>query len=283
MTVPHGAIDAHHHLWNFSEREYPWIDPSMTILRRDFTVADFTAAAHSAGIEQSIVVQARQSMEETEWLLDRATEEGPVVGVIGWVPLCNPSLEAKLERISDAPALVGVRHVIHDEPDEQFILRSDFNAGISLLDRFNLAYDILIREKHLPQTITFVKRHPEQRFVVDHIAKPRIREGSFDRWAAGIRELARNEQVFCKVSGMVTEADWASWTVTDLQRYIDVVLEAFGPERTLFGSDWPVCLVAGTYQRWVSAVTAMTDGISDGERDWLFRRSAMSAYRIEER
>ena len=243
MELP--LIDAHHHLWIYNERDYVWISDAMKSLRRDFEVPDLERVTRESGVQGTVAVQARQTIEETEWLLDIAEHHPFILGVVGWVPLDKEDAAPLLERFAQHPRLKAVRHVLHDEPDDFYMLRADFNRGVSMLRSYGLAYDILIFERHLPQTLQFVDRHPEQVFVVDHIAKPRIRDGLFSPWREQMEELAKRENVYCKVSGMVTEADWKTWTATNLRPYFDVVLSAFGPGRLMFGSDWPVLTVAG--------------------------------------
>ncbi len=205
-------IDSHHHFIKYNAIEYDWIDNSLAKLRRDFLPADLKAEIDAAGIDGLVSVAARQIVEETSALLTYAKANPFILGVVGWVPLVSPGVVAELERFAPNTKLRGVRHVLHDEPDPLYMVRDDFNEGIRRLKPFDLSYDILIFERHLTQTIQFVDRHPEQVFVLDHIAKPRIKEGLFEPWATKIRELAKRENVFCKLSGMVTEADWSGWT-----------------------------------------------------------------------
>ncbi len=200
-------IDAHHHLWNYNDRDYLWMTDAMKALRRDFLVPELERAMRGSGVQGTVAVQARQSMEETEWLLDIAARYSFILGAVGWVPLAEADIAPVLERFAQHPKLKAVRHVLHDEPDDFYMLRVDFNRGISMLRSYGLAYDILIFERHLPQTLQFVDRHPGQVFVIDHIAKPRIRDGTLSPWRERIEELAERENVYCKVSGMVTEAD----------------------------------------------------------------------------
>jgi L-fucono-1,5-lactonase len=242
-------IDAHQHFWIYSAREYDWIDESMIPLRRDFLPGDLGSELHLAGFHGSIAVQARQSLEETRWLLELADGDPSIMGVVGWVDLRSPDVQSQLEAFSRNSKLVGVRHIVQSEPDDQFMLREDFLRGISLLERFDLTYDILIYPRHLAVASEFVKSFPRQRFVLDHLAKPYIKTGEIEPWAAGIRKLAEFPNVFCKLSGLVTEADWRSWKAEQIAPYIDAAFRAFGPERVMIGSDWPVCLVAGTYGR----------------------------------
>lgn len=273
-------IDAHHHLWKYNGRDYTWMSGAMGSLRRDFLIPDLESVMRESGVEGTIAVQARQTMEETEWLLDLAARHPFVLGVVGWVPLCAPDAQAHLDRFAHHPALKAVRHVLHDEPDDCFMLRDDFNRGVSLLQGRGLVYDILIFERHLPQTLEFVDRHPGQIFVVDHIAKPRIKEGVLSPWKENIAELARRENVCCKVSGMATEAGWNSWSAASLRPWFDVVLAAFGPQRLMFGSDWPVLTLAGTYRQWVDAFGSFIAELSADEQDRIGRRTATTAYRL---
>ena len=274
-------IDAHHHFWKYDPVEYDWISDEMGILRRNFLPADLQKEIASAQIDQVISVQARQTLEETRWLLDFARENEFICGVVGWVPLISETVEADLERFAEQPKFKGIRHVLQGEPDANYMLRADFNRGIGALKPLNLAYDILIFERHLPQTIEFVDQHPEQIFILDHIAKPRIADSLFEPWNRNIRELAKRENVYCKLSGMVTEANWTDWNKTQLKIYASTVLEAFGAERTMFGSDWPVCLVANGYQRWVNVVENFIEQLSPPEQNRVFGETAAEAYRLK--
>ena len=203
-----------------------------------------------------------------------------ILGVVGWVPLVDPSVESHIERFAQNKHLKAFRHVLHDEPDDFYMLRSDFNRGVSLLAKHSLAYDILIFERHLPQTISFVDRHPRQVFVVDHIAKPKIADKEMSPWRERIRDLARRENVYCKVSGMATEAEWNLWTSEDLKPYFDLVLSAFGPARLMFGSDWPVVTLAGGYRKWTRAFLSFIGQLSPEEQTSIRRETAIAAYRL---
>ncbi len=247
--MPYDKIDAHHHLWKYSAAEYPWISENMGPLRRDFLIQDLVDVLEESDIEGVITVQARQTLAETRWLLDLARSLDFIRGVVGWVALADPKVERDLEQLSTHAQLKSVRHLLHDEPDDFYILREDFNRGIKLLQGFGLRYDLLIFERHIPQTIQFVDRHPNQIFINTHIAKPRIRQGVISTWKENLTELGRRENVFCKLSGLVTEASWQSWTEADLDPYLQVVLTAFGAKRVMFGSDWPVLLLGSSYKR----------------------------------
>ena len=275
-------IDAHHHLWRYSPAEYGWIDESMSGLRRDFLPDDLVAAMASAGVDGAVTVQARETVEETRWLLGLADEWAAIRGVVGWAPIAGEDFPGVMEEFAGREKLKGLRHVIQGEKDENYILREDFNAGIRAMLESGLVYDILIYEGHLPQTIEFVDRHPEQVFVLDHVAKPMIREGLLEPWATRMRELGKRENVWCKVSGMVTEADWGAWSPEGLRPYLDVVVEAFEVERLMAGSDWPVCLVASEYARWFEVLREYFSGFSDSERDAVFGGTAVEVYGVGE-
>jgi L-fuconolactonase len=241
-------IDSHQHFWRYSSVEYPWI-PAGTPLHQDWLPADLERLQRPLGFDGSIAVQARQSIAESDWLLGLADAAPRVLGVVGWVDLRSAHVAADLERLARHPKFVGVRHVVQDEPDDQFLLGADFVRGVSLLREFDLTYDILIYPRQLPAAIRFVERFPDLPLVLDHIAKPFIKAGQIEPWKSQIRELARFPNLLCKVSGMVTEADHTQWKAADFQPYLDAVAESFGPERLMFGSDWPVCRLAGSYEQ----------------------------------
>jgi L-fuconolactonase len=247
-------IDSHQHFWRYTAAEYPWIDDSMGALRRDFLPADARLEMDRASIDSCVAVQARQTLDETRWLLELADANPFVAGVIGWVDLQADDASEQLEEFVDHPKFVGVRHIVQGESDDRFMLRPAFGRGISLLEDRDLTYDILIYPKHLPAAIELVSRFRRQRFVLDHLAKPDIKAGDMREWEKGIRELATHPFVFCKLSGLVTEADWIRWKPDDLRPYLDVAFDCFGVHRLLIGSDWPVCTVAADYARTVAVV-----------------------------
>jgi len=273
-------IDSHHHFWRYSPAEYGWIDDGMAAIRRDFLPADLRREIVVAGVDAVVSVQARQSLEETRWLLDLAAQNPFIAGVVGWVPLVSPSVATTLAELATQSKLVAVRHVLQDEPDPQFMLRADFQAGIRALQAFDLTYDVLIYDRHLPQAIELVDRHPSQRFVVDHMAKPSIKQGAIEPWARLLRELARRPHVSCKLSGLVTELGRPDWTIAELRPYVDVVLDAFGPDRVLFGSDWPVCLVVCGYSRWMATVQELIAHLSPTERAAILGENARRVYQL---
>lgn len=274
------VIDAHHHLWQYSAAQYGWIDPGMEALRRDFVPADLRAVLRTSGVDGAVAVQARQTLEETNWLLDAADAHAEMLGVVGWVPLIDPKVEGLLEKLSERGKLKGVRHVLQDEPDDRYMLRADFNRGLAVLQATGLVYDILIYERHLPQTIEFVDRHPGQVFVLDHMGKPCIKSGEISSWKHGISELAKRSNVFCKVSGMVTEADWGRWDAASLRPYWDAILESFGPSRMMFGSDWPVLLLASSYARWIDTVRGYAIELTTYEQSRIWGETAKAVYRL---
>jgi L-fuconolactonase len=273
-------IDAHHHFWRFNSKEYSWITDAMSVLRQDFLPKDLKAELRHEAIDGVVSVQARQNPAETPWLLELAWDHDFIRGVVGWVPLVSPTVAEELAPLAANPKLKAIRHVLQGEADERYMLRADFNNGIEALRQFNLVYDILIFERHLPQTIQFVDRHPDQVFVLDHVAKPRIRENVLQPWKDLITDLARRPNVYCKLSGMVTEADWKAWTPQQLRPYVETVLEAFTPRRVMFGSDWPVCLVATPYGKWKDTVAGFIAALSRAEQDRIWGGTAIEAYRL---
>jgi L-fuconolactonase len=274
-------VDSHHHFWKYSKEQYGWISDSMQVLQRDFLPEDLQREMQSTHIDSVLSVQARQTLAETEFLLQRAKEHPWIVGVVGWVPLADPKIGDILESLRKESLLKGVRHVVQDETDERFLDREPFNTGVSLLKPFDLTYDVLIFGRQLPMAIRFVDRHPEQRFVLDHIAKPVITAAAFDRdWEAGFRELARRPNVDCKFSALVTEVRDSAWTVDLLRPYWDVALEAFGINRLMFGSDWPVCLLRASYADWVATVSMFASELSESEQRKFWCTNANRAYKL---
>lgn len=275
-------IDAHHHLWRYDAAEYGWIDERMSRLRRDFLPGDLEQEMRAAGVDGAVAVQARQTLEETRWLLALAEEHAVLRGVVGWAPMVSEQFPAMVEALAAHPKLKGLRHIVQDEPDEQYIHRPEFHRGLDALQGSGLVYDILIYERQLPAAIACVDRHPNQVFVLDHLAKPKIRAGEMEPWRTQIRELARRQNVFCKLSGLVTEAEWSTWSEDRLRAYVDVALEAFGPQRMVFGSDWPVCLLASSYQRWFAAVRGWIAALSGDEQGAILGGTATQVYGLRE-
>ncbi|MHB1023222.1 MAG: amidohydrolase family protein [Acidobacteriaceae bacterium] len=272
------VIDAHHHFWHYTPEEYGWIDDSMSLLRRTFLPENLAPEIQANGVDGVISVQARQTLGETHWLLEMAEQHTWIRAVVGWAPIIADDLSEHLDRLTGHRKLRALRHVLQAEADEYYMLRPDFNAGLTQLTQRGLAYDILIFERQLPQTIQFVDQHPNQIFVLDHIAKPRIAAAELSPWREQIMALARRENVYCKLSGMVTEANWTTWSSATLQPYLDTICEAFTPQRLLFGSDWPVCLLASSYAQWIEFVRTAIGRFTPAEQARIFGGTATEAY-----
>jgi len=273
-------IDAHQHFWRYNADEYGWIDDSMARLRRDFLPPDSAREMTSIAFDATVAVQARQTLEETRWLLALADAHPFIAGVVGWVDLRSDRVRAELEPLARHPKLVGVRHIAQSEPDDRFLLRPAFVAGLSALEEFDLAYDILIYSRHLAVAAELAARLPRQRFVLDHLAKPEIRARSIDRWAEDLRALAAHPNVCAKLSGLVTEADWTRWTAADIRPFLDAAFDCFGADRLMIGSDWPVCLVAGDYVRTMSVVAGYVAERPSRERDAVLGTNAARFWKL---
>lgn len=271
-------IDSHQHLWSYNEEDYGWITDELSKIRRDFSPTDLQMELKANQFDGSIAVQARQSIEETEWLLELAEQNNFIKGVVGWVDLRSDNLESQLLRFSKKEKFVGVRHVVQDEPNDDFVLEEDFLDGISQLSKYHLTYDILVFERQLPASIKMVEKFPNQKFVIDHIAKPRIKEGTINPWNENMQVMAQFPNVYCKLSGMITEADWHEWSTKDFKPYLDVVLDAFGTGRLMFGSDWPVSLIAGAYKDTVDLVESHISKYSENEQQAIMGNNAIDFY-----
>lgn len=270
-------IDSHQHFWRYSANEYPWIRADWPI-QRDFLPEDLAPELKTCGLDGCIAVQARQSFEETRWLLELAGRSPIIKGVVGWVDLCDPAVEEQLARFTVDPKLVGVRHVVQDEPDDRFMCRDDFQRGIGKLAQFGLTYDILIYPRQLPAAIDLVSSFPKQPFVLDHLAKPLIRDAILEPWSEQVHELAKAPNVMCKLSGLATEARWHGWRTDDFKPYLDVVWSAFGPDRLMYGSDWPVALLAATYQQVFDLVDVFLQPFGDDAKAKIFGINAAKFY-----
>lgn len=275
-------VDSHHHFWSYSREQYGWISDSMSVLQRDFLPKDLLVETQSTHIDSVVSVQARQTLEETRWLLELAAPNAWIRGVVGWVPLASLSIRETLEQLRVQKKLKGVRHVVQDEPDDGFLAGKEFNHGISLLKEFDLVYDVLVYARQLPQVIPFIDRHPNQRFVLDHIAKPTIASEKFDQeWKRNLLELGKRPNVSCKFSGVVTEVKDETWSVDGIAAYWDTALEAFGPNRLMFGSDWPVCLLRSSYADWVAAVSVFAEKLSKTDQISFWGGNAAAAYKLD--
>ena len=276
-------VDSHQHFWRYDPLEYAWIDDSMTALRRDFLPPDAKREMDGAGFDACIAVQARQTIEETRWLLELANRHPFIAGVVGWVDLQANDVREQLAGLAQQRKLVGIRHIVQSEPDERFLLRLAFCRGIAALAEFGLTYDLLVYPRHLRVAAEFVARFERQPFVLDHMGKPGIRGGEIERWAHDIRALAAAPNVWCKVSGLVTEADWARWTPAAIRPYLDVVFECFGAERLMIGSDWPVCTVAGDYERTMAVVVDYLAARPAAERAAVLGGTAAKLWNLDGR
>lgn len=273
-------IDAHQHFWEFDPVDYPWINDHMRVLKQSFLPDHLAAEQAKSGFVGSVTVQARQTLEETRWLLDLAAANDRILGVVGWVDLRSPDVKSQLARFASHQKFCGVRHVVQDEPDDRFMLAPDFLRGIEALAEFQIAYDFLTFPRQLPAAIAVAKKFPEQRFVLDHLSKPDIAKGSRQPWKDHVRELASLPNVYCKVSGMVTEADWNEWRPEQMIPYLDVVSDAFGPSRLMVGSDWPVCLLAADYASVINIPDRYFSSRSEENQNAIFGKNAARFYNL---
>jgi L-fuconolactonase len=273
-------IDTHQHFWTYDPAHYSWIGPSMAALQRNFSGSDLEPLLRAAGIDGTVAVEARGHLEETEQLLSIAERTPFVRGVVGWLPLTEPGVEGLLERYLTRPKLCGLRHWLGSASDLDYMFGKNLERGMSLLERTGLTYDLMLWPPQLGVVCAFVDRHPNQIFVLDHLAKPYIRSGQLEPWRAQLRELARRPHVYCKVSGLATEADWQSWQPQDLQPYLDAALEAFTPRRLMFGSDWPVCTLATGYARWAETIRSWAAALGSAEQERILGGTAVEVYRL---
>jgi len=271
-------IDTHQHFWKYNATQYPWMEESMGSLRRDYLPSHLAPLLKAAGIDGTVSVQARQLVEESDWLLELADQNPFIKGVVGWVDLQSPMVEEQLEKLARYAKLRGVRHVVHDESDDRFMMREDFRRGLKQLRKYKLTYDLLLFPRHLPVACELLNLFPEQPFVLDHIAKPPINEHKLEPWRTDLGRLAKFTNVYCKVSGMVTEADWAHWKSQDFMPCLDAVFESFGTKRIMVGSDWPVCTLGGTYPRVMDIADDYVQQLSRDERTDVWGENARRFY-----
>jgi L-fuconolactonase len=274
-------IDSHQHFWHYNPAEHTWMNEQMAVLKTNYLPNNIKPHLTETGIDGTVAVQARQNLDETEFLLDLSDQFELIQGVVGWVDMRSDEVNQQLEKYAPHPKFVGVRHVVHDEPDDHFMLGDAFLRGLAQLQKHNLTYDLLLFPKHLPITIEVIKQFPKQAFVLDHIAKPSIKDGILEPWAANIRKLATYENVYCKLSGMVTEALWNDWVQSDYIQYLDVVFECFGIERLMFGSDWPVCTLSGSYSQVVGIVEDYIAKLSVNEQTKIMGGNATHFYGLK--
>ena len=273
-------IDSHQHFWKYHSVKDAWISDDMKVIQRDFLPVDLLPLLEENGIDGCVAIQADQSEEETFFLLELAQNNDFIKGVVGWVDLRGDNLESRLHHFSKYPKLKGFRHIVQAEANENFLLQEDFCNGIAQLEKYNFTYDILIFPKHLDVAFDFVKKFPNQKFVIDHLAKPDFKQADFSEWERGIRKIASCPDVYCKVSGLVTEADWKHWKTRDFTYCLDVVTEAFGINRLLFGSDWPVSLLAATYKESFSIVEHYFSRFSKEEQNKFWGINAIEFYNL---
>lgn len=274
-------VDAHHHLWDPVLADYPWMTDEVAAIRRSFGPDDLEPLLREHGIDGTVLVQARASLDETRWLLELADTVPFVRGVVGWIDLTDPDAARVLDELRGR-RLVGIRHQVQDEPDPEWLLRPDVQRGIAAVGEAGLTYDFLVRARELPAALETVRAHPGVRFVVDHLAKPPVRDGSTGVWAEALGAIARLPNVSCKLSGLVTEADWSGWRREELLPYLQRALDWFGPERSLFGSDWPLCLLAADYAGVLDLLRAALDGLDESERAAVLGGTAVRVYNLDQ-
>lgn len=271
-------LDAHQHFWQYDPERHGWIDNRMAVLRKDFLPGDLKPIYLQNGVEGCIAVQAEQSEEETEFLLSLAEEHDIIKGVVGWVDLRSENVEERLAHFAGRPKLCGFRHIVQDEPNVKFMLRDDFRNGLSLLAKHNFTYDLLIYPKQLETTLQTVMDFPDQKFVIDHLAKPDFKSGNISFWEKNMQAIAENPNVYCKISGLITEADWRDWNYKSFVPFLKVVFEAFGTDRLMFGSDWPVCLLAGSFGNVKGIVEYFLEDFSEEEKEKVWGGNAKLFY-----
>jgi len=277
------VIDSHQHFWQLDKPfEYGWLySEEHKPICRSYLPADLEPLLKQCGVDRSVFVQTQHNVEENRWVLGLAEEHDFIAGIVGWVDLASPDCQAQVEEFQDHPLFVGVRHVVQDEPDEDFIIRPDVKRGLGLLQKHGVPYDLLFFTQHLRHAVTLGREFPDLPMVVDHLAKPKIAAGLTDGWKQDLQAAASCPNIFCKLSGMVTEADWNQWKPADLKPYVEIALEAFGPERCMYGSDWPVCELAGSYQQVHAALKEVLGDISDTEADHIYAGTATRFYGLD--
>lgn len=274
-------IDSHQHFWNYEPEKHLWIDDEMSVIKRDFLSDDLQKVFAENGVDACVAVQADQTTEETNFLISIAENNNFIKGVVGWVNLRSESIEEDLLKYKKYDVVKGFRHVVQGEQDHNFMLRPEFLRGIELLGKYDLCYDILIFPHQLGAALELVKKFPNQKFVIDHIAKPYIKDGFFEGWAVMMREIAKHQNVYCKISGMITEAGYKTWTTEQVHPYMKLVLESFGAGRVMYGSDWPVCLVAGNYSMVKSLVTDFISDLSQEQQNAIMGGNAAKFYNLK--
>ena len=280
MATSMKIIDSHQHFWKYNPQNHQWITDDMKVIQKDFSPSDLKKVFEQHGIEGCVLVQVDQTEAETNHFLELARENSFIKGVVGWIDLQAENLEERLEHFSSDKKLKGFRHIVQGEADVNFLLRDDFVRGISSLEKYGFTYDILIFPHQLGAALELVRKFPNQKFVIDHLAKPYIKDQYYDGWANQIQAISRSENVYCKISGMVTEADWQNWKQQDFLPYLDAVYEAFGAGRLMYGSDWPVCLVAAEYHQVLHIIQLWTAGFTEDEKRKIMGQNAIDFYQL---
>jgi L-fuconolactonase len=275
-------IDSHQHFWELGRFDYEWLKaPPVEKICKNFLPCDLEGELQKANVDACVFVQTQHQIDETKWVLSLAKEYPFIAGVVGWVDLASPDCEDQLLELKRDPRFVGVRHVVHDEPDADFIVRPDVLRGLAVLEKHNVSFDLLFYVEHLPHAVTLAQRFPRLRLVIDHLAKPHIKSQRLDNWLKSFHEAAGYPNVYCKLSGMITEANHASWTASDLRIYVEKALQCFSPQRLMFGSDWPVCNLAGDYERVVAALEENLDALTPTEKEAIWGRTAAFFYGLD--
>jgi L-fuconolactonase len=275
-------IDAHQHFWIFDAEQDSWITADKRNIRKDFLPGELSAILTEIKIVGCVAVQSRQNEGDNFFLLECAEDNPFIKGIVGWVDLCSEQVELHLKKYAQFPLIKGFRHMLEGEKDLAFMLNPQFLRGIALLNKYGFTYDLLIRPEHLKFALQLVEQFPEQRFVIDHMAKPRISDKEITQWHHDINLLAGHSNVYCKISGLVTEADWYNWVLQDLEPYLDIVFAAFGKHRVMYGSDWPVCNLAGGYEQFFEALKTYTENFSTGDQELFWGTNAVAFYKLNE-
>ena len=277
-----GIVDSHQHFWQVGRFDYPWMSPDLGVLFDDYLPADLEPQLRRRGVLKTVLVQASNSLAETRWLLTLADRFSFIAGVVGWVNVMSDDVAGELGDFVRHPKFKGVRHLVESEPNDDWLIQPKVLRGLRALASNGVAYDLLVHTKHLKYAKRIAEECPELRLVIDHLAKPPIARGQLDEWASELKKIANHQNVFCKLSGLVTEADWKNWSVKDLRPFVDTALECFGPKRLMFGSDWPVCLLAATYDQVLDSVDSLLGGLKDAERKRILSENAIEFYRLHE-
>jgi len=280
MENDHLIVDSHQHFWQVGRFDYPWMTPEVEVLRRDYLPPALASVLNRNGVDKTIVVQASNSLEESRWLLSLAEHNSFIGGVVGWADLQSADIARQLDELVAQPKFKGVRHLVESEPADDWLIQQNTLNGLRELSSRGLSYDLLVHTRHLKHVKTVADECPELHLVVDHLAKPPVARAEIDEWAREIKEIASRPNVWCKLSGLITEADWVNWRVEDLQPYVEKVLEYFGPARMMFGSDWPVCLLAASYDQVLDSFEILLNDLDEKDKRRVFSENAIEFYRI---